>query len=199
MAAGMCTALASEIKKSGRAGSEAEKSNPTNLRRVPGDDKDAQMTRPGIRGDKEKSVFLRIVTFRSSFQLFAVAKGNLGFAALVLHVKFLRFAVFATADEIPRKENCFQVLHVDFRAFAACGVLLGRKVETILLRREIVDVALHAAAIEEGYYCLIPVTKKVSSRHRDSPLLGCSIKNVTSSGKIIRDTSARPISPLRTD
>src|SRR6516225_10100438 len=93
MAAGMCTALASEIKKSGRASSEAEKSNPTNLRRVPGDDKDAQMTRPGIRGDKEKTVFLRIVTFRSSFQLFAIAKGNLGFAALVLHVKFLSFAI----------------------------------------------------------------------------------------------------------
>jgi len=101
MAAGMCTALASEIKKSGRAGSEAEKSNPTNLRRVPGDDKDAQMTRPGIRGDKEKSVFLRIVTFRSSFQLFAVAKGNLGFAALVLHVKFLR-----TSVPSPRAVSC---------------------------------------------------------------------------------------------
>src|SRR5215469_13001279 len=103
MAAAMCTALASEIKKSGRAGSGTEKSNPTNLRRVPGDDKDAQMIRPGIRGDKEKSGFLRIVTFRNSFQLFAVAKGNLGFA--VLHVKFLSFAVFATADEIPGKEN----------------------------------------------------------------------------------------------
>jgi hypothetical protein len=72
-------------------------------------------------------------------------------------------------------------------------------VEAILLRREVVDVALQAAAIEEGYYCLIPVSKKVSSRHTASLLLGCSSKNVTSSGKIIRDTSARPISPLRTD
>jgi hypothetical protein len=91
-----------------RAGSGAEKSNPTNLRRVSGDDKDAQMIRTGIRGDKEKSILLRMVTSRSSYQLFAVAKGNLGFAALVLHVKFLRFAVFAAASEIPGKEIAFK-------------------------------------------------------------------------------------------
>src|SRR5215472_6505113 len=196
MTAGICTALASE-KRRAEGPVREQNSNPTNLLRVPGDDKDAQMIRPEVRRDKEKSVFLRIVTFRSSYQLFAVAKGNLGFAALVLHVKFLRFAVFGTGNEIPGKENCFQVLHVDFHAFAACGVLLGKKAEAFLLRREIVDVAFHAAAIEEGYYCLIPVTKKVSSRHGDSLLLGSSIKNVTSSGK--NDPGYQPISPLRTD
>lgn len=203
MAVGICTALLWgvvphwDLRKEGRkARSGAEKSNPTNLRRVFGDDKDAQIVRPGIGGDQEKSVFLRIVSVRSSHQLFAVAKGNLGFAALILRVKFLRFAVFAIANEIPGKEDGFQVLQVDFRTFALGGVLLEKKAEVILLRRKIVEVTLHTAAIEEGDYCPVPVTKSVWSRHRDSLVLSCSGKDLASSGKVIRDTSARPISPL---
>lgn len=167
MAVGICTAWGPR-KETGRPGSGAQESNPTNVRRVFGDDEDAQIVRPGIRGDEEESDSLRIVSVRSAYQLFPIMKGNLGFAALILRVRFLRRAVLAIANEIPGKENCFQVLHLDFRAFALGGAPLEEKAEVIPLRRKTVDVTLHPAAIEEGDYRLILASKNVWSRHRNS-------------------------------
>jgi len=182
----ICTGFRTYEKgREGRA-QGPKKSNPTNLHRVAGDDEDAQIVRPGIRGDEEEPNSLPIVSVRSAHQLFPITKGNLGFAALTLRVKFLRFAVPAIANEIPGKENRFQVLHLDFRAFARGGVLFEKKAEVILLRRKTVDVTLHTAAIEEGNYRLIPAVKNVWSRHKDSLLLGCSIKSFASSGHMIR-------------
>lgn len=154
----------------------AEESNPTNMRRVFGDDKDAQIVRPGIGRDEEEPDFFRMVSLRSTYQLFTITKGNLGFAALILQVKFLRFVVPAIANEIAGKENCFQVLHLDFGGFVLGGVLLEEKVEVILLRRKIADVTLHAAAIEEGNDRLILVMNNVWRRHRDSLHLRCPIR-----------------------
>lgn len=102
--------------------------------RVFGDDEHEQIVRPGISGDEEESDSLRIVSVRSAHQLFPIVKGNLGFAALILRVKFLRCAVLAIANEIPGKENCFQVFHLDFHAFALGGVPREKKAEVILLR-----------------------------------------------------------------
>jgi len=152
----ICTGFRTYEKgREGRAQGH-KKSSPTNLHRVAGDDEDAQIVRPGIRGDEEEPNSLPIVSVRSAHQLFPITKGNFGFAALTLRVKFLRFAVPAIANEIPGKENRFQVLHLDVRAFARGGVVFEKKAEVILLRRKTVDVTFHTAAIEEGDYHLIP-------------------------------------------
>lgn len=107
MGVGICTAWGPG-KGTGRPGPGAQESNPTNVRRVFGDDEDAQIVRPGISGDEEESDSLRIVSVRSAYQLFPIVKGNLGFAALILRVKFLRCAVLAIANEIPGKEIAFK-------------------------------------------------------------------------------------------
>lgn len=80
----------------------------------------------GSAGVRKNPIFCGWIV-GSAYHPLGIAKSNFGSAALILRLKFLRLGVFATANEIPGKEDCFQVLHWHFRAFALGGLLLKKR------------------------------------------------------------------------
>src|SRR5262249_10751648 len=86
-------------------GGKAERSDPTNLLSILGDDKDSQIIGAGIRGDHEESDLLWIVGLGGAHELLPVAKCNFRLPPLDLGCKFVGFPMGGIAIEIAREED----------------------------------------------------------------------------------------------
>src|ERR1041385_616190 len=147
-----------------RRGVLSEGLNPANLSGILGYDEDPQIVGTGVGGDDEKPDFLGIVGVRGAYQLFAIAKGYFGFAALALSSECLGLLIFAVADKILGKEDRFQVFHLHIGAFTLGRVFFEKNAETVLLGGEVVDVAFQTAAIEKRDHGLVALIKNLWRR-----------------------------------